>query len=1391
MRIILLFLLSLPLMAQTGLVVKQASNTGGAFCYIAADNVTAYSVEVSTSNTYSPVLPDFNGTLFAGAATDLGRTDTTSNASTHERCVQAGHACHYFQANNGARYDRNMPANRTLYVRVNGSATTTLTTDNIQTNIVATCGLPIKAPFVNDKPSLNPNYQTSFRDAITGQEVRSLPGIFGLAWAGYTGSGGRTLGGAGGTNWSATSGTAPSALALNDNVYAQTSTQNAKLFVSIGDSDKTIIIAAATAANPMVLTLATPAPDLLYVNAPISIGLAPNNSNTGCSQILGTQTVTAVSGTSVTINVNGTTGGCSYIANSARVTFAVIPVSSSFQSALSYMNLLLRADCTGCGSSLRMSTCHTSNGNATSPDCDSETKTVAVSSTEGTIRICQPHDHGSACATAEGPGDLWTYDLPNTVDFAMAHGRVWNGTSGGCSAGTMLCFTSVSECSLQRINNRLNFQQGNAGVKPFVVDTNCGASPPSITMDDAYLADANGATGIPYLTYSGTTDNYGNGFLFWEPDAAAGTLRIDQVLWVAASYSPVDGIAHGAGGFPPRCQENSLRTAQGRLFCAGANGIWTFKDVAGDIEPNYMGYNYTFLPGIGAEALLWTPETFTWSTTEVGVLDVVATASSGNSPYTGARKKYLVKVTFNNPDIACGAMGTTCTLPAIGNDQVQGAWDATYLNLTPCLNSCSTTADDYTLEGQILRFQPTYDYARFGGAGLIGVQGNFGILRANELSADSWGAYFAFDFGNGGIPGSTYVGSDGNTQQVYRYNPTYATFGCRWCGDHTPSPALGTDAFTVIEAGAKAVYSDTLNTALSACSLTVDCAACPGSVMTPLVINGYSYIGQLRCTPAVTVSSAYPGGGQTQPGWWVSGDPVNNGHCQADICNNFYKVLQTLEPGDRIVYPFGANTQDPNYEILQVVTKVINVSDETFVFERGCGTDQSYAHPKSHSANIEWSTFPVATNPICSEDDLAHFPLGQSWDWIGNRTYWNGFVNHTITWSEGRVNGGYGTQLSNLRIWANVIQNTPSSLPSGFGTFAGVVGGPVSPDCVEYHPAHQNYAAASDSDTYIDAHPLSCTDVGVTITNVTGDLYSYGSASYVVSPKLFPLGAWLGALPFRRTNAIDGTSAHWGEWCANPLANGCFSGSSANVIYANGPILAASSCVALEFWLGQMDSCDALSLLISAAASAQHKLPPTTTPGLTSKNFRRLTSDVQYRASATANVKYVPDGKYFFQRNIYGGGVSYYVPVPVWPTDDGLDRLTFIPRAITIPSGSVPGSTSKARLKGGYDERFACNENSDEACHVVSATVNASVPFLWTSELSSSDGVSCASGCTIEFPQIEGRIARYQVEFIDAMGMSTGTLPVSFDLGSAPPPVGTGGSVRGGKGVSGGKRVSQ
>jgi hypothetical protein len=155
---------------------------------------------------------------------------------------------------------------------------------------------------------------------------------------------------------------------------------------------------------------------------------------------------------------------------------------------------------------------------------------------------------------------------------------------------------------------------------------------------------------------------------------------------------------------------------------------------------------------------------------------------------------------------------------------------------------------------------------------------------------------------------------------------------------------------------------------------------------------------------------------------------------------------------------------------------------------------------------------------------------------------------------------------------------------------------------------------------------------------------------------------------------------------------------------------------------------------------------------------------------ATANCGGLPLGTASSCNSSFAPNIArtfWTMPIrPAPPTYDGVDRETFVPRTITFPIAgtqtspgeSLPMGTAKVAIKFGYDSNLYPSQNRAETGYVVTATVNESNPYLWESEWTT-EGVSCASSCTVQIPSIWGGVLQYQAVYLDSMGsvISTGT----------------------------------
>ena len=195
MKLFILTLISYISWGQTNLTVASLSPTQAVISY---NSIIPCTIELSESNSYSPVLHDVNSSLFTNAATDILRANTY--VAGGKKFVVLGKK--YTEvASDSKFYSRALPADTVLYLRVtcgSTSATATLTTPPPLTGMVSSePPLPVSGNWGNSPwPSINFTSQTSkYIDPLSGATYRTAAviGSFGAktastqAFSGYFG----------------------------------------------------------------------------------------------------------------------------------------------------------------------------------------------------------------------------------------------------------------------------------------------------------------------------------------------------------------------------------------------------------------------------------------------------------------------------------------------------------------------------------------------------------------------------------------------------------------------------------------------------------------------------------------------------------------------------------------------------------------------------------------------------------------------------------------------------------------------------------------------------------------------------------------------------------------------------------------------------------------------------------------------------------------------------------------------------------------------------------------------------------------------------------------------------------------------------------------------------
>lgn len=144
-------------------------------------------------------------------------------------------------------------------------------------------------------------------------------------------------------------------------------------------------------------------------------------------------------------------------------------------------------------------------------------------------------------------------------------------------------------------------------------------------------------------------------------------------------------------------------------------------------------------------------------------------------------------------------------------------------------------------------------------------------------------------------------------------------------------------------------------------------------------------------------------------------------------------------------------------------------------------------------------------------------------------------------------------------------------------------------------------------------------------------------------------------------------------------------------------------------------------------------------------HFRRITMGL---TGPAAQYQYTsphmtPDGRFAIVRAGYVGGVRadpllFRMPPP--PAEDSVDRSTFIPVPVSLPTGSGYARVRFGYVENGTAAQYFCTSRQ-EAC-LTDASV-APFAFEQSDTLTPTD---CRAGCTINVPALSGRVVYYRVE---------------------------------------------
>lgn len=1001
------------------------------------------------------------------------------------------------------------------------------------------------------------------------------------------------------------------------------------------------------------------------------------------------------------------------------------PTHSTLGATLSFQNLHFSAktsDPSGEGGWMRV--CLTADG----VTCISPALRVTLSDTKAVYSVCAD----SPCTVKDNPGDVMHDWMPGLVPGAA---RVYN-EAGSLTTLKFAGSNLEAACNDLIVGESINvYDSRTNGVNPYTIPVSaksCGSSPPQITIPSGYDLAHNGTTGVTFWRTDGVTGaRYGA--LVWKESTTSGsTISIDLPLWRAAT-TPAYTLAFGSGGFGKRCQ--NVPTAGGYYLCmtsSDANMIIGVKPGVDGLDiVNYgiAGWrgdlisaglsNTGYLTGSSAAAndALWDDEV-------PGVFYMYFNAAAGCGPVIVKMTLSLATPAAPDPDGSAYPGGT----------RVRTAGIASAVILTPC----GSGASDFSLNTQ--RGRISSEWASLGNmfpsCSLEAVQGLTLIETCKAGSQDSHGFVFAYDLGNRLPAGGGFVGTrGGNTQQAFGGFLVSANHASRWCGLHTyqnPLSAAGTP-FALVELGTKAPMTVTVDTALSACnsrSTPGTCGACPD-----VTVDGFNYSGKNWCA-TINVSSSCAS--VSAPAGCTDGDPISSG---ADESPSL-KWYQPLKVGDVI------RRGNDHSKML------VKNSQTQWVVLRGWGYQSSSTSadawaPQTHGSGLTWSTWcgGQAKDPLTTAIET---PWGLAW-YFGNDpngtnpayTFLNRFQNHGFHATNYGVFPDYTLGKFDFSDPAsNAASLTSGSYLQPPTAFAGKATTCTGNACEKHPGANQ---VLGDTSWFSDVHPRLFHPSGsaaVALAPGKTFIYQYNGAA-AISPKHFDLEAYMGRYPFKRADTISDAASDTGKKCVAPVANDCFSGSTAGKMYFVNEVfdttfIPLATCRESQFGTINGDACLGPSNGIGASVS-QWRVPSSNGLAVWNGSQQRAVSREwrTYREAATENVKADPTGTALLARALW------YILPPPFPGVDTRNRGTFA--GVPVDIASVPAGTDNVLVQFGYDGTFQCSRNRDNTCYAESAELNESNPYQFDHEPLT--GLSCASSCTVTLPAISDRVLYWRTIF--------------------------------------------
>ena len=586
----------------------------------------------------------------------------------------------------------------------------------------------------------------------------------------------------------------------------------------------------------------------------------------------------------------------------------------------------------------------------------------------------------------------------------------------------------------------------------------------------------------------------------------------------------------------------------------------------------------------------------------------------------------------------------------------------------------------------------------------------------------------------------------------------WALPGSRWCTQHT-------DEYFPF-----AIVSEAVDTAFGS-----------GTGMGPwnAQLNGSMTNSQTSITLTSTLASP--------PGGYSVGDPVSA------FPDNY---LQSWAIGDYL-------TVDGEVMLLT------GGSNPTWTVSRAQGGTSAASH--SNGANA------LAT--CTSQGNALTYSGGYLWwDFLAspdgtNTADWQiQFGSHPVSRGNYRVDSGWPWRAgapTNHATWGQAPTNQVTAEVTFGGQYANGSG-----NSFQKHPAMASGGADAnffDQNYFVGTSLWGASNSTLT-TNITGSLYQYHyetSTNYAQAPQIliarknFPTVVKTQGRSFQDISGpgsvISGSSAYNYQYCVANANGECVAGSTTGNIYFNDPTLNASvGCSGGENPTLDQDICIG-NWWPNGVGANQYAIVNDTTGGA---SYRKLTTLFGGFEGISTNVKLTFDGNWamYFVPPPSGVGLPngstsiYAIKVPPIPSNDGIDRSTFIPATVSVTAPTGLG-VATARLKFGYAENGGASPyyptSRQDPGVVVGSSVNLTTPFYFASEAYTP--ATCATTCSFVIPVYPLHTAYYNVEFLNgnnavvasSSGVAMENAVVSLG-GSSPPPPPTPPTITSGSPLPGG-----